>query len=45
MRKWPEPSIENYRRVLARAVLENDFIYYLAAGVLAYNLKLVNQND
>lgn len=45
MRRWPEPTIENYRRTLARAVLQNDFILYLAAGVLAYNLKLVNQDD
>lgn len=45
MYRHDEPTIENYRRMLARAVLTNDFILYLAAGVLAYNLRLVNQDD
>ena len=44
-RQTPEPTIDNYRALLARSVVENDHIIYLAAGVVAFNLLLVNKDD
>ncbi len=37
----PQPTIENWRALMALAIENDDHIYYLAAKVCEYNLRLV----